>query len=122
MTLAMSRMPNATQAKCNKDRLSYSKMSCECNLITCIQIGIERQCSLYDAPSPVHGRRMNECKHASIRMLIEICPKTNHCKRISKREKEMGVGRHASHTRTLITTVVPSRRSVRIKATLSYAT
>ena len=38
-------------------------------------------------------------------MLIEICPKTNHRKRLSKREKEMGIGRHASHTRTLIITI-----------------
>ena len=39
----------------------------------------------------------------SIRMLIETCPKTNHRKLVNKREKEMGVGRHASHTLTLIT-------------------
>ena len=40
-------------------------------------------------------------------MLIETCPKTNHRKQLSKREKEMEVGRHASHTRTLITTIGP---------------
>ena len=38
-------------------------------------------------------------------MLNEICPKTNHRKWLSKREKEMGVERHASHTRTLITPI-----------------
>ena len=68
---------------------------------------VEIQCSLNDAPSPVHARQMNDAHIRSIRMLIEICPKTNHQKLISKREKEMGVGRHASHIRTLITTVCP---------------
>ena len=37
-------------------------------------------------------------------MLIETCPKINHHKVVKKMEKEMGVKRHASHTRTLITT------------------
>ena len=40
-------------------------------------------------------------------MLNEICPKTNHRKWLSKREKEMGMGRQASHTHTLITTIGP---------------
>ena len=40
-------------------------------------------------------------------MLNETCPKTNHRKWLSKREKEMEVGRHASHTRTLITQLRP---------------
>ena len=40
-------------------------------------------------------------------MQNKICPKTNHRKRLSKREKEMGVGRHALHTRTLITIMRP---------------
>ena len=54
----------------------------------------------------VHDMMAN-ATHASIKMLIEMCPKTNHRKRLSKREKEMGVGRHASHIRTLITTAGP---------------
>ena len=71
---------------------------------TCIQTGIEIQCSLYDAPSPVHGRQMNGCKHSSIRMLIEICPKTNHCKLVIKREKEMGVeDMHYTHAHLFTT-------------------
>ena len=55
----------------------------------------------------MHARHMNDANMHSIRMLIEICPKTNHRKQLSKREKEIEVGRHASHTRTLITTVGP---------------
>ena len=62
----MQHMKNAT-----KNRLGYSKMACECNLMTCIQIDIEIQYSLYDAPSPVHAIQMNGSKHASIGMLIE---------------------------------------------------
>ena len=46
---------------------------------------------------------MNDANMHSIKMLIEICPKTNHRKQVSKREKEMEIGRHASHTRMLIT-------------------
>ena len=38
-------------------------------------------------------------------MLNEICPKTNRRKRLCKREKEMGVGRHAPLTRALITQI-----------------
>ena len=49
-------------------------------------------------------------------MLNEICPKTNHRKRLSKREKEMGVRRHALHTRTLITTIGPFDRGSEEKA------
>ena len=70
---------------------------------TCIQIGIEIKCSLNDAPSLVHAIRMNDARMQSISMLIETCPKTNHQKLANKREKEMGVRRHALHTRTLIT-------------------
>ena len=68
---------------------------------------IEIQCSKYDAPSPVHVIQMNDANMHSIRMLNEICPKTNHRKRLSKREKEKGVGRHASYTCTLITIMRP---------------
>ena len=50
---------------------------------------------------------MNGANMHSIRMLTEICPRTTHRKRISKREKEVGVRRHASHTRTLITIIGP---------------
>ena len=88
------------------------------HLITCfethIQVGIEIRCSLNDAPSLVTTIQMNDAHMQSISMLIETCPKTNQQKHVNKREKEMVVVRHASHTRTLITTVVPSRRSVRI--------
>ena len=44
-------------------------------LDTCIQIGIEIQCSLNDAPSPVHAIQMNDAHMQSISMLIETCPK-----------------------------------------------
>ena len=71
--------------------------------LTCIQLGIEIQCSKYDAPSPVYARHMNDANMHGIRMLIETCPRTNNRKRLSKREKEVEVGRYASHTRTLIT-------------------
>ena len=27
---------------------------------------LKYKCSLYDAPSPVHAKQMNECKHAII--------------------------------------------------------
>ena len=50
---------------------------------------------------------MNDANMHRIRMLIETCPRTNHRKRLSKRKKEVEVGRHASHTRTLITQLRP---------------
>ena len=58
---------------------------------TCIQLGIEIQRSKYDVLSPVHTRQMNGCKHASISMLIETCPKTNHHKLLNKMEKDVGL-------------------------------
>ena len=69
------KMLNATHAKMQPSRLGYLRWHMNVTFDTCIQIGIEIQCSLNDAPSPVHAIRMNECKHANIRMLIEICPK-----------------------------------------------
>mgnify|MGYP003702372437 CR=1 FL=1 len=78
---------------------------------------IEIRCGLYDVPSPVHARQMNECKHASIRMLIEIFPKTNHRKLVNKKEKEMGLeDMHHIHAHLLQN--LPSRRRVRM-STLS---
>ena len=72
---------------------------------------IEMQCSLNDAQSPVHARQMNGCTHASIRILIEICPKTNHQKLISKREKDVGLEDMHTHTHPYYK-IVPSRRRV----------
>ena len=46
----------------------------KCNLITCIQIGIEIQCNKYDAPSPVHAIRMNRCMHAKHKDANENMP------------------------------------------------
>ena len=77
-------------------------MAYEMLQITCIQLGIEIRCSLYDAPSPVHARQMNGCNHASIRMLIETCPKTNHHKLVNKREKDVGLeDMHHTHAHLL---------------------
>ena len=53
----------------------------------------------------VHARRMNECKHASISMLIETCPKTNHQKLVNKREKDVGL--EAIHTHTHPNNICP---------------
>ena len=58
-------MPNATHAIMQLNRLGYLRCYKKCNnLITCfetrIQICIEIQCSLNDAPSPVYTRQMND--------------------------------------------------------------
>ena len=43
------------------------------------------------------------CKYASISMLIETCPKTNHQKLVSKWEKEVGLeDMHHTHTHTYL--------------------
>ena len=60
----MQHMQNAT-----RNRLGYSKMAYEMQLDNMLlntfsSKCIEIQCGLYDAPSPVHARQMNECKHA----------------------------------------------------------
>ena len=48
------------------------------HLVTCfetrIQVSIEIQCGLYDAPSPVYAIRMNDARMQSISMLIKTCP------------------------------------------------
>ena len=78
MILAMLRWLMQHIQNATRNRLDYSKMACEMQLDTRIQIGIEILCSLYDAPSPVHAQQMNDACMRSIRMLIEICPKTTH--------------------------------------------
>ena len=58
----MQHMQNATK------QAQLSKMTYECNLITCfetrIQVNIENtiQFSLNDTPSPVHARQMNDAR------------------------------------------------------------
>ena len=67
---------------------------------TRIPISIEIQCSLYDAPSPVHAIRMNDACMQSISMLIETCPKTNHQKLVNEREKDVGLEDIHTHAHT----------------------
>ena len=67
----MQHMRNAVRIDSANLRMSWEIRQ----LDTCIQLGIEIQCGLYVAPSPVHARQMNDANMHSIRMLIENDPK-----------------------------------------------
>ena len=60
--------------------------------------------------------RWMDANMQSISMLIETWPKTNQQKQVSKRKKEMEVGRHA-HTHAHLLQNWPSRRRVWINNT-----
>ena len=57
---------------------------------------------LYDAPSPVHARQMNDANMHSIRMLIENDPKLTIKSSLVDRKK-MWDWKTFTHSRTLIT-------------------
>ena len=59
-------MPNATHAKMQLNGLGYLRWHMNATFNTCIQIGIEIQCSLNDASSPVHAKQMNDANMQSI--------------------------------------------------------
>ena len=73
-----------------------------CNLVHVFKSELKYDAVSYDASSPVHAIQMSDANMHSIRMLIETYPKTNHCKRLNKREKDVGVeDMHHTHARLL---------------------
>ena len=90
------KMPNATHAIMQLNRLGYLGWHMNVTIDIRIQRSIEIRCSLNDAPSPVHARQMNDANMQSIRYANQ-----NHRKRLSEREKDVGFEDMHTHAHLL---------------------